>query len=240
MDLPDRRHGAHAHPADAGLALGRAVARAPGRDQPGQEVIVVCDRWSAYKALARRSPGRIVLQYCWAHQRRDFRKVGTGFPDLKPWADVWLDRIGAVFHLAQRRRQAWQPGLPLDGQDTTFRSRQEQLQAAFDGLFQTAREELLELRVPWILELNRPHPHGGELARLEARSAPLLSLLEHREGLKGWCPQRHRDRAGWRRPLTLGEPHPSRSTSFPAGRPRGPGSRPCPMPDTFGSSAWRH
>ncbi|MCY4595970.1 MAG: hypothetical protein OXC19_14385 [Bryobacterales bacterium] len=118
--------------------------------------------------------------------------MGTGFPDLKPWADAWLDRIGAVFHLA-RRRQAWQPGLPLDGQDATFRSRQEQLQAAFDGLFQTAREELLELRVPRILELNRPHPHGGELARLEARSAPLLSLLEHREGLGVSCatPERH-------------------------------------------------
>ncbi len=153
------------------------------QDRAGQEVIVVCDRWSAYKALARKSSGRIVLQFCWTHQRRDFRKVGTGFPDLKPWADAWLDRIGTVFHLAKLRRRAWRPALPWDGQDATFRKRQEQLEAAFDGLFQAAREELLELRVPWILELNRPQPHGGELARLEARTAPLLSLLEHREGL---------------------------------------------------------
>ncbi len=145
------------------------------QDRAGQEVIVVCDRWSAYKALARKSSGRIVLQFCWTHQRRDFRKVGTGFPDLKPWADAWLDRIGTVFHLAKLRRRAWRPALPWDGQDATFRKRQEQLEAA--------REELLELRVPWILELNRPQPHGGELARLEARTAPLLSLLEHREGL---------------------------------------------------------
>ena len=76
------------------------------QDRAGQEVIVVCDRWSAYKALARKSSGRIVLQFCWTHQRRDFRKVGTGFPDLKPWADAWLDRIGTVFHLAKLRRRA--------------------------------------------------------------------------------------------------------------------------------------
>ncbi len=31
------------------------------QDRAGREVIVVCDRWSAYKALARKSSGRIVL-----------------------------------------------------------------------------------------------------------------------------------------------------------------------------------
>ena len=156
-----------------------------GHQQPGAapQVIVVCDRWSAYKALARRAGGRIVLQFCWSHQRRDFRKAGTGFAELQPWAEAWLDRIGSVFDLAKRRRQAWQPGLPLDQQDATFHKYQQHLQAAFDGLLQTAREELLELRVPWSEQCDRPHPRGRALARLQARSAPLLSLLAHRKGL---------------------------------------------------------
>ena len=189
-----------------------------GKDR---QVIVACDRWSACKALARKSSGRIVLQYCWSYQRRDFRKAGTGFADLKPWADAWLDRIGAVFHRAKLRRRAWQPGLPLDGQDATFRNRQEQLEGAFDGLFQTAREELLELRVPWILELNRPHPHGGELARLEARSAPLLSLLAHREGLGVFLrdPRVPLDNNACER--VLRGPVIARYTSFGSGGPQG-------------------
>ena len=35
-----------------------------GKDR---QVVVVCDRWSADKALARKSSGRIVLQYCWSN-----------------------------------------------------------------------------------------------------------------------------------------------------------------------------
>ena len=36
-------------------------------------VTLVCDRWSAYKALQRLLPEQFRLAYCWAHQRRDFR-----------------------------------------------------------------------------------------------------------------------------------------------------------------------
>ncbi len=35
-------------------------------------VFVVCDRYSAYRALARELAGKVILCWCWAHQRRDF------------------------------------------------------------------------------------------------------------------------------------------------------------------------
>ena len=35
------------------------------------KVIVVCDRYSAYKKLARLNAA-IILAFCWAHVRRDF------------------------------------------------------------------------------------------------------------------------------------------------------------------------
>ena len=148
-----------------------------------REVIVVCDRWGAYKSLASHSSGRIVLQYCWSHQRRDFRKAGTGFPELQSWSEDWMERIGTVFHLAKLRRQAWKPDLPLDGQEPTFRQRQKELEAAFEALFQRAREEMVMVCSQGILEYNRSHPDGRKVAWLEAQSAPLRSLVRHREGL---------------------------------------------------------
>ena len=52
------------------------------------------DRYSAYKALAGVKAGRLVLAFCWAHVRRDFVRVGKGWPTkLKEWALVWLGRI---------------------------------------------------------------------------------------------------------------------------------------------------
>lgn len=45
-------------------------------------VIVVCDRYSAYKRLARQNP-RIILAFCWAHVRRDFLDYARSYPGLR-------------------------------------------------------------------------------------------------------------------------------------------------------------
>ena len=44
--------------------------------------VLVCDRYSAYKKLARLAAGRLVLAFCWAHVRRDFIKVAAARGDL--------------------------------------------------------------------------------------------------------------------------------------------------------------
>ena len=36
----------------------------------GRHTVLVCDRYSAYKKLARELNGAIILSFCWAHQRR--------------------------------------------------------------------------------------------------------------------------------------------------------------------------
>ena len=35
-------------------------------------VVLICDRFSAYRKLARELAGKVILQWCWAHQRRSF------------------------------------------------------------------------------------------------------------------------------------------------------------------------
>jgi len=53
-------------------------AAVPGAHFKGlsqDRVIIVCDRYSAYKKLARLLP-IILLAFCWAHVRRDFLNAG--------------------------------------------------------------------------------------------------------------------------------------------------------------------
>jgi transposase len=39
-------------------------------------VVLMVDRYSAYKAMAQVKLGNVVLVFCWAHVRRDFVTVG--------------------------------------------------------------------------------------------------------------------------------------------------------------------
>ena len=61
------------------------------------EGIVICDRYSAYKKMARTLG--FLLAFCWAHVRRDFLTLAQGYPQLEAWALVWVERIGTLYHL---------------------------------------------------------------------------------------------------------------------------------------------
>jgi len=67
-------------------------------------LVVMVDRYSAYKAMAPVKEGRIRLDFCWAHVRRDFIEVAKGWAELRPWAIVWLRRIHDLYR-AHRQRQ---------------------------------------------------------------------------------------------------------------------------------------
>lgn len=69
-------------------------------------VVLMVDRYSAYKAMLQVKDGRIVLAFCWAHQRRDFIRVGKAWPELKDWALDWLRRIRALYRLNHTRLQS--------------------------------------------------------------------------------------------------------------------------------------
>lgn len=67
-------------------------------------VVLMVDRYSAYKAMAQVKLGHIVLAFCWAHVRRDFVKVGKSWPHLKEWALVWLRHIRDLYRQQRQRR----------------------------------------------------------------------------------------------------------------------------------------
>jgi transposase len=66
--------------------------------------VLMVDRYSAYKAMAQVKSGDVVLVFCWAHVRRDFVKVGKGWPEHKEWALTWLGRIRLLYRHDRCRR----------------------------------------------------------------------------------------------------------------------------------------
>jgi transposase len=59
--------------------------------------VLVVDRYAAYKAMRWVKDGVLVLAFCWAHVRRDFIRVGKGWPELKTWALQWLRPIRVLY-----------------------------------------------------------------------------------------------------------------------------------------------
>jgi transposase len=83
--------------------------------------VLMVDRYSAYKAIAQVQDGVIVLAFCWAHVRRDFVKVGQGWPELKTWALAWLRRIRDLYRLNRQRRANDQPPAARQQADADLR-----------------------------------------------------------------------------------------------------------------------
>jgi transposase len=72
---------------------------------PNASGVLLVDRYSAYKAMAQIKNGTLVLAFCWAHVRRDFVRVGKGWPALKAWALEWLKRIRELYRCNRQRLQ---------------------------------------------------------------------------------------------------------------------------------------
>jgi transposase len=130
-----------------------------GHFQAGGSVVLLVDRLSSYKAMAPVQDGWVVLAFCWAHVRRDFIAVAKSFPELKPWALAWLQRIRqAYWHNDQRRGQLGKAGFAEP--DRALRSVMEALHAQAEAelssatLRQPCRKVLVSLQEHWI-GLNR-------------------------------------------------------------------------------------
>jgi transposase len=140
------------------LATGRSHAIPEEHFGPVEGGIVVADRYSAYPAIDKVKAGLIVLALCWAHQRRDFVELARSWPDQREWALGWVERIGALYHLNDRR-------LELREDSEGFEQRDRDLRAAVEGMSAQAEQELKEPSL---------HP---------ARRKVLESLGEHWTGL---------------------------------------------------------
>ena len=127
------------------------------------DTVIVCDRYSAYKRLARLLGGRVTLAFCWSHQRRDFIECAAGQVSLTQWCQGWIEWIASIYRLNEARLEHYNPG--LERQTPAFDAAQGALKEALDGLFAEAEQELAGL---------------PDQAR---EGKALRSLVNHREGL---------------------------------------------------------
>ena len=123
-------------------------------------VVLMVDRYSAYKAMGQVKLGHVILVFCWAHVRRDFVEVGKGWDELKPWALAWLERIRELYR-HQRQRLAHDPGgVEYQAADTAVRQTVAEMQT------QAARELAdPQLREPCRKTLTSLQEHWSGLTR---------------------------------------------------------------------------
>ena len=104
-----------------------------GLDKHLEQVIVVCDRYSGYKRLARENE-RVLLAFCWAHVRRDFLDAAKSWPELHAWMFSWVEMIGELYHLNAQRLELWRQGQALEHQTPAFMDRHQMLEQAVNQM----------------------------------------------------------------------------------------------------------
>jgi transposase len=128
------------------------------------DVVLVCDRYSAYKCLAK-DCDELILAFCWAHVRRDFLKAARSWLELESWMFAWVDDIGALYRLNQARLEVWDETLPFTQQPSTFVERHRALET-----------QLSQMQARWEAHLQEPELHL-------AKQKVLSSLHNHWDGL---------------------------------------------------------
>jgi len=123
-----------------------------------EEGVLIVDRYSAYKAMAKVKLGKIRLAFCWTHVRRDFLDVAKDWPSEESWGMDWVGRIGELFHLNDLRLKAQE-------NPTAFAEQDQKLRQSTDRMARQCEEELGQSNL---------HP---------ARRKALESLRNHWEGL---------------------------------------------------------
>jgi transposase len=107
------------------------------------EVVLVCDRYRAYKSLAK-GCDELILAYCWAHVRRDFLKAARSWPELESWMFTWVDDIRELYRLNKTRLEEWDKQLPLDQQSSAFAERQRDLETKLSEMQERGEAHLQE------------------------------------------------------------------------------------------------
>jgi transposase len=145
----------------------------------GERAILVCDRYSAYKKLARLSDS-ILLAFCWAHVRRDFLEAGRSMTELEDWALDWKERIGSLYHLNGLRLDEWQPDRPLAQQSAAFQAHHQALATTLEGI----EAEAAQLAAPEPKRLMPPEATALSRGARQKQRTIAQSLLDHWGGLR--------------------------------------------------------
>lgn len=118
-------------------------------------VVLMVDRYSAYKAMAQVKLGHVNLVFCWAHVRRDFVDVGKGWDELKPWALTWLQRIRELYRQQRQRLAHERGGAEYQAADAAVRATVAEMQTqaaqelADPQLREPCRKTLTSLQEHW-------------------------------------------------------------------------------------------
>jgi transposase len=118
-------------------------------------VVLMVDRYSAYKAMAQVKRGNVVLVFCWSHVRRDFVTLGKGWPEHKEWALAWLQRIRDLYRRHRRRRISEAGGVEFIAADAAVRQSVTVMQCQADAeladpkLPTPCRKVLVSLQEHW-------------------------------------------------------------------------------------------
>src|SRR2546426_8386457 len=128
------------------------------------DVVLVCDRYSAYTCLAK-DCDKLILAFCWAHVRRDFLKAARSWPELESWMCTWVDAIRELYHLNTARLEVWEETLPLHQQPCAFVERHRDLES-----------QLSQMQARFEAHLQEPDLHL-------AKAKVLSSLHNHWKGL---------------------------------------------------------
>jgi transposase len=86
---------------------------------PVGQVVLICDRYSAYKCLAK-DHEEMILAYCWAHVRRDFLTATRSWPEIAPWMWKWIEDIRTLYQLNTARLAVWDVTASLECQSPAF------------------------------------------------------------------------------------------------------------------------
>ena len=126
-----------------------------GEDAHG---ILNVDRYKAYKAMAQVKAGQMILSFCWAHVRRDFLGVLTGWSELAEWAWSWVEEIATLYHRNNER-------VSLTKGTATYAQADQQVRAQVDHISQRCAAELAqpELRSPQAKVLTSLQEHWAGL-----------------------------------------------------------------------------
>lgn len=136
----------------------------------GLEVFLVCDRYSAYKKLAKWITA-IVLAFCWAHVRRDFLDAARSWPEIKEAMLEWVNAIGQLYHLNALRLTHWNKEKTLEEQTPAFKHQHKRL------LKQLAR--MKQHRDTLLAQKELHQVQRGVLLSLKNHWSGLILFVEH-------------------------------------------------------------
>ena len=136
-----------------------------------EKIILVCDRYSAYKALVKQL-SFIILAFCWAHVRRDFLDAMQKYPELEEWTLQWVDAIATLYHINNQRVKQFDTKLPLNQQSQSFQIVHDKLVEKMDAMVDE-RDSFIEAHKD---DSNKP-------LLVDVKYKIMTSLVNHWQGL---------------------------------------------------------